>query len=121
MSLLGGKPGAGKSQVIRALQALASSWKCSEAVGTVSYRGVAAQSVNGETIHKFYGWIFENAATGQREKMCKLKLLIMDEVSTTDAKIIGMIAVFVTFRMSRIYFSVASMYCLLGTGYNNYQ
>ncbi|OWZ07894.1 hypothetical protein PHMEG_00019642 [Phytophthora megakarya] len=97
MSFLGGKPGAGKSQVIRALQALASSWKCSEAAGTVSYQGVAAQSANGETIHKFFGWRLggfsktQQVTAGQREKMCKLKLLIMDEVSTTDAKIIGMV------------------------------
>ncbi|OWZ23607.1 hypothetical protein PHMEG_0001459 [Phytophthora megakarya] len=63
VSFLGGLPGAGKSQVIRAIQALATSWAGSNTVGTVSYQGVAAQSVNGETIHKWFGWVFQNATS----------------------------------------------------------
>ncbi|EGZ07101.1 hypothetical protein PHYSODRAFT_373075, partial [Phytophthora sojae] len=97
VSFLGGQPGAGKSQVIRALQELAASWNSSDVVGTVSFQGVAAQSVNGETIHKFFGWGLRGFSKTQpvslelREKIIKLRLLIVDEVSTTDVKFIGMI------------------------------
>lgn len=97
VSFLGGLPGAGKSQVIKSLQALALSWRSSESVGTVSYQGIAAQAANGETIHKFFGWGLrgfsktKQVTLEQREKITKLKLLILDEISTTDVKIIGMI------------------------------
>ncbi|OWY97344.1 hypothetical protein PHMEG_00032146 [Phytophthora megakarya] len=94
---IGGGPGCGKSQVIRALQAIAASWNCEDAVKTVAYQGVAAEAANGQTIHKLFQWGVKSRSRPKRysaelkEKFAKLNLLIIDEISTTDAKIIGMI------------------------------
>ncbi|OWZ10793.1 putative mitochondrial protein [Phytophthora megakarya] len=94
---LGGGPGTGKSQVIRALQVLAHSWASENAVKTVAYQGVAAEAANGQTIHKLFQWGVRKGvhnkryAVADKERFASFKLLIMDEVSTTDAKYIGMI------------------------------
>lgn len=56
IGFLGGLPGSGKSQVIKALQKLASTWNSTDAVGTTACQGVAAQAANGQTLHKFFGW-----------------------------------------------------------------
>ncbi|OWZ23257.1 putative mitochondrial protein [Phytophthora megakarya] len=96
IAFLGGGPGTGKSQVIRALQALAESWVSRDALKTVAYQGVAAEAVNGQTIHNLFKWGIEKGSRRKRysikdkESFANLKLLIMDEVSTTDASIVGM-------------------------------
>ncbi|KAF4139664.1 hypothetical protein GN958_ATG11149 [Phytophthora infestans] len=55
VAFLGGKPGAGKSRVIGALQVLAQKWKSEESIATCAYQGVAAQAANEQTIHKLFG------------------------------------------------------------------
>ncbi|KAF4136228.1 PIF1-like helicase, partial [Phytophthora infestans] len=96
IGFLGGFPGTGKSLVIKALQALAKSWESSDAVETVAYQGVAAKAANGQTIHKLFQWGINTNMTSkrysiqQRERFARLKMLIMDETSTTDVKFIGM-------------------------------
>lgn len=97
IAFVGGPPGSGKSQVIRSLQALAESWQSYDAIRTVAFQGVAAEAANGQTIHKLFQWGVKGNIHNKRysvedkEKFARLKLLIMDEVSTTDAKLIGMI------------------------------
>ncbi|KAF1786570.1 hypothetical protein GQ600_5063 [Phytophthora cactorum] len=51
----GGLPGAGKSRVIGALQEIALRWESPESVATAAYQVVAAQTTNGQTIHKRFG------------------------------------------------------------------
>jgi hypothetical protein len=97
VTFLGGLPGAGKSQVIKAIQALATAWHHPDAQATVAFQGVAAQAANGDTIHKLFGWGLHGPTKRwspnerQRERFARLRLLIIDEVSTTDAKMIGMV------------------------------
>lgn len=96
-AFLGGLPGSGKSLVIEALQTLAFSWGHPYAIATVAYQGVAAQAAGGQTIHKTFGWGLKakrkKAPTSQEqaERFAQLRLLIMDEISTTDVKFLGMI------------------------------
>ncbi|OWZ04872.1 hypothetical protein PHMEG_00023151 [Phytophthora megakarya] len=96
-AFLGGKPGSGKSLVIRALQTLAFSWGYPYAVATVAYQGVAAEAAGGQTIHKMFGWGIKpkkrkpTMNLEQRERFAQLRLLIIDEISTTDVKFLGMI------------------------------
>ncbi|OWZ10696.1 hypothetical protein PHMEG_00016418 [Phytophthora megakarya] len=96
LTFLGGLPGAGKSRVIGALQVLARQWGHSEAVVTAAYQGVAAQAANGQTIHKLFGWYVNSKrewkpTQQQKSRFAQVKLLILDEVSTCDVKIVGMI------------------------------
>lgn len=96
IAFLGGLPGAGKSRVIAALQTLAMKWGNAEAVATAAYQGVAAQAVDGVTIHKLFGWGINRRrkwtpTRDQVERFAKLKLLIVDEISTCDVKILGLI------------------------------
>ncbi|ETP30830.1 hypothetical protein F442_20244 [Phytophthora nicotianae P10297] len=97
IGFLAGLPGSGKSRVIKSLQALAKAWNSQDALQTVAYQGVAAKAANGQTIHKLFQWnINTNCYTkryslAQKELFAPLKMLIMDEVSTTDVKLIGMI------------------------------
>ncbi|ETN12062.1 hypothetical protein PPTG_09710 [Phytophthora nicotianae INRA-310] len=96
IAFLGGKPGAGKSRVIGALQMLARTWDSAESVATGAYQGVAAQAANGQTIHKLFGWYVNNKKPWtpnqeQKERFARLKLLIIDEISTCDVGILGKI------------------------------
>lgn len=97
IAFLGGLPGAGKSQVIRAIQVLADKWGYPDSVATTAYQGVAAQAAGGETIHKLFGWTINGPRRNwsptieQKERFLKLKLLIIDEISTTDVKLLGVI------------------------------
>jgi hypothetical protein len=96
VTFLGGLPGAGKSRVVAALQALAQAWKYPNAVMTAAYQGVAAQSANGQTIHKLFGWCVNSKRKWkpthqQKLRFAELKLLILDEISTCDVKILGMV------------------------------
>jgi hypothetical protein len=94
---LAGLPGAGKSQVIKALQDLAVSWERPNAVKTMAFQGVAAQAANGETIHKCFGWRLHGVDDNwrpnadQEQTFAAVKLIIIDEISTTYAKFIGQI------------------------------
>ncbi|ETO75400.1 hypothetical protein F444_09003 [Phytophthora nicotianae P1976] len=96
IGFIGGLPGAGKSQVIKALQKLAASWESSDSLGTAAYQGVAAQAANGQTLHKFFGWGIHSRkkkpsySFSQRERFAKLKMLIIDEISTMDSRFLGM-------------------------------
>ncbi|GMF55156.1 unnamed protein product [Phytophthora fragariaefolia] len=90
ITIIGGAPGTGKSEVIRALQSFAIS-----SIKTAAYQGVAAEAANGQTIHKLFQWGINNTAHTKQyspePKEATLHLLIMDAVSTTDAKLIGMV------------------------------
>ncbi|GMF40486.1 unnamed protein product [Phytophthora fragariaefolia] len=94
VDFLGGLPGAGKSRVINAVQVLAEKWRSQDSVATAAYQGVAAQAANGQTIHKLFGWNVNSRkrwtpTNEQKERFAKLRLLIIDEVSTCDVSIIG--------------------------------
>lgn len=90
LGFLGGKPGAGKNQVIHALQVLAQMWGKSDAVATGAYQGIAAQNTDGHTIHKLFGWRVNCDQSKWKptielmEKFHKVKLLIINEISTCD-------------------------------------
>ncbi|KUF86431.1 hypothetical protein AM588_10001147 [Phytophthora nicotianae] len=67
-----------------------------QAVATAAYQGVAAQAANGQTIHKLFGWYVNSRrqwapTSEQKDRFSRLKLLILDEVSTCDVSIIGKI------------------------------
>ncbi|GMF61875.1 unnamed protein product [Phytophthora fragariaefolia] len=90
----GGLPGAGKSRVINAVQVLAEKWRSQDSVATAAYQDVAAQAANAQTIHKFFGWNVNSRkrwtpTKEQKERFAKLRLLIIDEVSTCDVSITG--------------------------------
>ncbi|OWZ10293.1 hypothetical protein PHMEG_00016878 [Phytophthora megakarya] len=94
IEFLGGLPGAGKSRVIGALQGLAEKWNSAEAVATAAYQGVAAQAADGQTIHKLFGWSVHNRKKwapnkDQQERFARLKLIILDGISTCDVSILG--------------------------------
>lgn len=97
VGFLGGKPGAGKSQVIHALQMLAQMWGNPGAVATGAYQGIAAQNADGQTIHKLFGWRVNSDQSKWKptneliERFIKVKLLIIDEISTCDVHILGRI------------------------------
>lgn len=97
IGFLTGLPGSGKSCVIKALQGLAKAWKCQDAIETVAHQGVEAKAANGQTIHKLFQWsVNSNCYTKrysleQKERFAPLKMLILDEASTADVKLIGMI------------------------------
>ncbi|GMF26422.1 unnamed protein product [Phytophthora fragariaefolia] len=94
IGFLGGLPGAGKSRVIGSIQSLADEWKSSDAAVTAAYQGVAAQAANGKTIHKLFGWSVNKRkrwtpTTARKERFAKVKLFILDEISTCDIGILG--------------------------------
>ncbi|GMF32032.1 unnamed protein product [Phytophthora fragariaefolia] len=69
-----------------------------DSVATAAYQGVAAQAANGRTIHKLFGWNVNSRkrwtpTNEQKERFAKLRLLIIDEVSTCDVSIIGKVEV----------------------------
>ncbi|KAJ8554959.1 hypothetical protein ON010_g9524 [Phytophthora cinnamomi] len=80
--------------VINAVQILAEKWRSKDSVVTAAYQGVAAQAANGQTIHKLFGWNVNSRrrwtlTNEQKERFAKLRLLIINEISTCDVSIIG--------------------------------
>jgi hypothetical protein len=94
---LGGPAGAGKSQVIKAIQKFAQAWGVGQHVSTVAYTGSAAVQLGGSTMHSFIGasckipkdgTVAESVFKRKKEK-ASLWLLILDEISFVSPDFFG--------------------------------
>jgi hypothetical protein len=94
IGFMGGEAGAGKSTVIHALLAFARSWERVGSVETLSFMGVAAISISGQTIHSA-----RNLPVVEREKrrpsaemsskFAGVVPTIIDEISMKDQRLLG--------------------------------
>jgi hypothetical protein len=92
ITLITGEAGTGKSTLIEELRI-----KLPGNTAVVAFTGVAAQNINGETIHSFFGFPITVLASNTlsdpryREKIGKLSYLIIDEVSMLRADVLDAI------------------------------
>ena len=95
IGFLTGAAGTGKSRVIEALLELAAAWGRPDAVQTVAQSGIAADNVNGMTIHRYNGFdVHANMSIGRisrerYERSFKCVMLIVDEFCQTSQELIG--------------------------------